>query len=235
MGRSYLLIISILLFLAYPVQSSNDSDTTDDFFKFSNIREQKNDYERADAEYNGAIQINQGYVLASGNHTCALGKKSVPELIQLLDDQNSNIRYCAAYNLGKIGSAEVIPALAKTQYDKDRRVAKAASNAIQSIGLDTPEAVAVLAKALKTEKSVSARYRLISLILRYGTPEHVEILKPLLKDENKRISRIAFRAMAKIQSPEAVDAIVGALEDKNKGVRIQAAHTLTPMCRIKKQ
>jgi hypothetical protein len=85
-------------------------------------------------------------------HTLGLleikAQSSIPELSNLIQDENPDVRFVAAQALGEIGTEAVVPALTKALQDKDENVRVSAATAFQNIGALARPAKTVLIDAL---------------------------------------------------------------------------------------
>ena len=69
-------------------------------------------------------------------------KDAAPTLIQLLQDQDQDVRYFAAWALGMIGEGaqDTVPALIQALQDQNRDVRDSAARALEKIKKFLPEA-----------------------------------------------------------------------------------------------
>ena len=79
----------------------------------------------------------------------SFGKKSIPNLIKLLEDENEEVRNFSAVMLGDIGNREAVSALIQSLRDNDINVRHGAAEALGKIGDST--ALAPLAELLKED------------------------------------------------------------------------------------
>lgn len=130
-----------------------------------------------------------------------IGSSAVPALIDALDNQDKNVRWCAASVLGDIGAEAkpAVPALVDALKDKDGLVRLYATLALGNIGVEAKAAVPALISALKDEEP------------------YVRIYAPA-----------ALRKMG-VEAKVAVPALITALKDKNGRVRLNAAYALGAM------
>lgn len=87
--------------------------------------------------------------------------------------------------------------------------------------------LSILRRALGEERSESVIWRLAIVIGRTGSPDAVPDLLPLLEHDAYRVRRYALHALAEIGSPEALPAVIKALQnDPEESVRMKAAVAL---------
>jgi len=147
----------------------------------------------------------------------------VEPLIEKLGNENSFVRYAAAWALGEIGNRRAIEPLIGTLGDEDPLVHEAAARALGKIndrsiiphlmdGLnsDNPHFRAGCATALGAMKEARA----------------VELLIKKLKDEDKDVREAAARALGEINDERAVESLVETLRDEKGFVCLAAAEAL---------
>jgi hypothetical protein len=75
-------------------------------------------------------------------------QSAIPALSDLVQDENSDVRFAVAQTLGEIGTEDVIPALTKALQDGDENVRVSATAAFQKVGSAANQAKPELLAAL---------------------------------------------------------------------------------------
>jgi HEAT repeat protein len=158
-------------------------------------------------------------VIALGQANPQMFKK----LRKNLGDEESVVRWQAAYTIGRIGSPEAVELLIHTLNDGESAVRDGAARALGRIG--SPEAVEPLTHALDDEESV-VRGGAADALGDIGSPEAVEPLVRALDGGDIFVRGLAARALGRIGSLEAVEPLIHALGDKDSFVRGWAARAL---------
>jgi HEAT repeat protein len=124
-------------------------------------------------------------------------KTALPAFVRCATDTDAGVRAAAVTALGVLGDGEHVPDLA--------RILQATQD---------PKEQEKVGKALR---SVSAR----------AGASCVQHLMPLTKSEDASVRAIAVRALASAGGPDALSAVIAALEDKDSAVRDEAVRTLS--------
>ena len=153
-----------------------------------------------------------------------LGDVGISLLIEVLRDENANLRKSSAYALGRIKSDEAVEPLIGAMYDKDIDVRWSVAYALGEINSKT--AVKPLINALSDENNniqTSALYALGKM----KSDMVVESLIEALRDQDNNIKRSrAAQALGMIKSDKAIEPLISALYDRNFRVRRKAANAL---------
>ena len=126
--------------------------------------------------------------------------------------------------LGKIGSAEAIPALTNTLKNKENDVRWWSAISLGRIG--SAKATPYLIEALQRDSDESVRTHIAEALGQIGSPEAVPILIKSLKDKSYNVREAAAEALGKIKSQAAIPALIESLKDKAWTVRLKAAAAL---------
>ncbi|WP_426744500.1 HEAT repeat domain-containing protein [Myxococcus faecalis] len=148
---------------------------------------------------------------------------SVPEVLVCLEDRDASVRAMAADTLSRIGDASAVGALFERLVDDDPRVVQAATGAIQSLGSDDTEAL-----ALQAARSPDARLRRAALriISYFGYPRGLEVLLSAMRDSDERLRDAAIYGLPFIEDPRAVDALLTAATHESERTRAAAMRAL---------
>jgi len=164
---------------------------------------------------------------------------SVSVLIQMLQDQELNVRVNAATALGQSKEATAVPALTQALHlqDQDETVRASVAEALKKIG--SPEALRALKETIPAliqalqdrdpEVRSNAAYTLGGK--GEGAVDAVPALIQLLKDQNGDVRSNSAGALGQIGTPEAIKAAKGAIPAlvqalQNKDIRVTAAGAL---------
>jgi len=176
----------------------------------------------------------------------ATAKDAVPVLIEVLAENNTDIKQKAAESLGSIGpvAKEAVPALIVALEHSEDAVAKAAADALGNIGPGAKEAVPVLVKVINDklgrvitrgsgfDTQVQAVRAAAAALASMGTEakEAVPALLAIFKDSTRPfwIKGAVLKTLVHIE-PEAktiVPVLIDALKDDEAPVRCAAAIAL---------
>ena len=162
------------------------------------------------------------------------GTAAVPALIALLEDGNEEARADAAYALAEMdelprnAASEALSGLIRALDDESWRVRANAAVALGNLGKGSSEAWEPLAAAVgDADPRVrgAAAYALAEIGVR--SPDSIPILaKRLGEDEVPDVRVLAANGLAMVNTPQAVPALVMALEDENWEVQYASFRAL---------
>ncbi len=157
----------------------------------------------------------------------ALGKigdpRTIPHLVQALQDWDRGVREEACKALGAIGDPQAIPHLIQALQDREWRVCHAACAALGAIG--DSQAIPLLVQILQdTEGRV--RRMACEALGRIGDPQATPHLIQALQDEDSMVRRMACKALGEIGDPQATPYLIQALQDEDSIVRHVACEAL---------
>lgn len=171
--------------------------------------------------------INENHELCA--HTVAtlasIGSSAIPNLIELLKDEDRENRSLAAITLTQIGSEaqSAIPALATALQDNDEYVRRFAAAALGKIGV---EALPALFEALQSQNATTRELAAAALgdVGIQAIPSLIEILK----ESKVEVRRSAMSALSQIgvDAKSVLSELIDALGDKDLAIRNSAAITL---------
>jgi len=141
-------------------------------------------------------------------------------LITSLEDDAPEMRWAAAYALGKLGDQRAVEPLREALYDDHDKVRR---EAVKSLG--KLEAVEPLIEAL-SHPDDSVRGSVVSALDDLKDPRAVEPLIAALGDEDSSVRQVACYAVRDLGDVRAVQPLIERLRDSNKFVRQCAAEAL---------
>jgi HEAT repeat protein len=154
-------------------------------------------------------------------------KKVVPELIEALNSGDTVFRYWATRGLSAIGPAAntAVPSLIAVLETDDDDFRFWVVTALSSIGSEARNAVPRLIGLLR-DPVFGIRSAVADALVKID-PEADAIVPALLEtletDENEFVREQVTRQLGRVGTPQAVDALVAALGDRNTDVRRYAA------------
>jgi hypothetical protein len=208
--------------------------------------------ERAVQELKEAPSARQKYFAAG--RLAEFGRSAVPYFIDLLSDENTDIRTEAADKLGELRSSAAVPPLIEALSDPAEKVRHSAIRALGKIG--APEArepiLSLAVDADRLTQRLAARTlvelkeeRAVDLLLvqlldsvvwtRIGAAEDLGTLRsergvPLLleqlKHEDPAVRRVVVVALMQIGSPACLEGLRRARSDEDWEVRLYAAEAV---------
>lgn len=161
----------------------------------------------------------------------SLGKdaqKAAPALAAALKDSDPAVKQFAAKALVDIGPAGV-SALAVAFKDADPTGRLLALNIIEALAADAPDAVKILALAVKdpSGKVRGAAIALLGKMAATGDPKEIgAALAGALTDKSGEVRGAAITALFELDKPGAIPHLVKALKDETPAVRQTAAQAL---------
>ncbi len=173
---------------------------------------------------------------------------AIVSLINALGDEGNDVRYAAAWALGKTGNERAVEPLIRVLSDDDPWVSESAIRALGVIGDE--RAVEPLIKALGDEDAnavaawwgsasgaaatvgrpppprVPVRESAAGALGKIGDARAVEPLIKALRDDNEDVCSSAAEALGQIGDARAVEPLINALRDNKRWVRQHAADAL---------
>jgi len=141
----------------------------------------------------------------------AIGAPAMPHLLEMLNDEDIDVRTKAVETLGVIGDTSAAAPLIELLSDKSKEV-KIRSVAIEALGNLGPVALEPLVEAL-TDLNVAIRRRAATALGKVGDPAAVGPLIEALRDKDVYVKDNAALALGIIGDPSACEALVEALRD----------------------
>ena len=130
----------------------------------------------------------------------ALGPAAVPVLQSALNDRNSDVRICAAWTLAAVGDQSLLSLLAGSRGEETSPLAR-------GVALHKALADAVMAAVHDPNRSIAKRAVAVLSIARRG--DSLAALASVVND--KELGGAAIWGLGDIGTPEALDAVAGAL------------------------
>jgi HEAT repeat protein len=138
--------------------------------------------------------------------------EAVDPLIVMLSDGDTAVRVAAAKGLGQLGDRQAVEPLAARLEDEDFGLRMSAAIALMQ--LDDPRGVESIAKCLK-DPDVKRRERAVTELI--GVSSIEKLTGPLiesLNDPSIRVRLYAAGFLGRMKSPEATDALLAKLTDR---------------------
>ena len=168
-----------------------------------------------------------------------IGKGALPDLIQTLKDNRSDLRAAAAEVLGRIGAED--PETIMVLWKLENSTRKFLTSNRQALGQTNPtestraleNIIPALTQGLQ-DPVPKVRTNAANSLVRIGTPEAIESVLPVLKQslwsEDPVIRANVANTLIAIGTPEAVEPVLmilrQSLKNKNPSVRSNAANLL---------
>jgi HEAT repeat protein len=178
-------------------------------------------------------------------------KRNIDGLIKALSYKDSDVRFAAAFAVGRIGDPRAIPPLTTALNDENLNVREAAAIALGEIG--DPQAIPALITALN-DKDSNVRRLAVRALGEIGDPQAIPPLITALNDQNQDVRKAAAGALDTLHwSPgrdatgvaywmgkgdwdrcveigvPAIEPLTKALNDRDWHVRKAAANSLVAM------
>lgn len=138
-----------------------------------------------------------------------------------LDDPSSEVRVLACATLTRIGAVAAVPALFALLVDESQRVVHAALAALQSLGTEQTEALALA--AAREPRSQRAALRLLAY---FGFESALPLFARALDERDPRVRDAALQGLSLIERPEARALLLRAAADTDAGTRAAAMRAL---------
>lgn len=149
--------------------------------------------------------------------------RAVPQLIKLLEDDDSKVRRYAAWALGEIGEPSCIPALIAALEDRHGRVRWDAAKALEKFG---KAAIPALVDCLYSGRNPRAREAAANALAWTQDTQAIESLTYALYDPDVNVRVRAAFGLGWIGSPLGVEPLIDALSDEHEEVVLQAVLAL---------
>ena len=119
-------------------------------------------------------------------------KRNIDGLIKALSYKDSDVRFAAAFAVGRIGDPRAIPPLTTALNDENLNVREAAAIALGEIG--DPQAIPALITALN-DKDSNVRRLAVRALGEIGDPQAIPPLITALDDQNQDVRKAAAGAL----------------------------------------
>lgn len=169
-----------------------------------------------------------GDVIQRRNSAFVLGalrsKEAFPALLDLLKDEEPEVRAASAWALGRIGLKEAIPALASYADDLEGEVRKMVAKSLGELkGEDAYRSLLPLLNDKESEVRAMAARGMGEVKIRKGE-DH---LIPLLNDSDPSVCFEAIQALAELRSKKGAPFLLKRIqEDSSESIRAHAAWAL---------
>ncbi len=168
------------------------------------------------------VPVRFAAALAVGDLEYSPAKRSVNKLLK---DNDANVIIAAAYAMGKLGSFEYLEVLRKAAANKDQKVR---ANAVLLLGKSGDKSSLQLLWYALQDKDSDDRvvYQSAEAIAMLGDEQIFPRLWTMLISAYADVRLMGVRAMGKLGTPEAKNALIRMLDDDILEVRLVAAEQL---------
>ena len=154
--------------------------------------------------------------------------KAVEPLIQLLQDQDPNVRNQVVYALGQLRNEKAVEPLIQLLQDQNPKVRGTVVSVLAQFQNDNDKVIMSLVKFLKDQYPSVRQYVKIAL----GAIDNKQIVKPLtelLRDHNPGVRSDAAFVLGRLGQDEAINLLLSLLTDQNQNVRFISAQMLSEL------
>ncbi|MFO0863564.1 MAG: HEAT repeat domain-containing protein [Gemmataceae bacterium] len=152
---------------------------------------------------------------------------AVAALAKALADENADVRIAAGEALPEFGAA-ALPALTRALESSSSDEGKlAVCKSLAKLGGSAAPAVPLLGKVFRSLKTPAVMTSMAEELAHFGKPAVAELTEAI-KVEDSQLVSAALRGLQKA-NPDGAPALVDALGDKRRDVRLQAANSLGQM------
>ncbi len=168
------------------------------------------------------VPVRFAAALAVGDLEYSPAKRSVNKLLK---DNDANVIIAAAYAMGKLGSFEYLEVLHKAAANEDQKVR---ANAVLLLGKSGDKSSLQLLWHTMQDKDSDDRvvYQSAEAIAMLGDEQIFPRLWAMLISAYADVRLMGVRAMGKLGTPDAKDALIRKLDDDILEVRLEAAKQL---------
>ncbi|TGM10820.1 HEAT repeat domain-containing protein [Leptospira selangorensis] len=154
-------------------------------------------------------------------------KKSIPVLVKVLQEDQTEARYGAVWALGAIGSEEGLPYVEEACKSKDQKLAKIASESLGMIA--SPKSISLLDK--KTEDFPDLAPITLAAITSIPGEESRKILEKYAESENINLHQVAVSQLGAKKDPASVPVLIKLLQEnstsRNRKLIVSALRSVT--------
>lgn len=145
-----------------------------------------------------------------------------------LDDEQANIRAMACHALARGRATAEVPRLFRMLADDDLGVVHAAVSAIQSLGSQETE---TLALATVRDAVGGARQAALRIAMYFGYPSSLKLALSAIDSDDERLREIALSGLPALEDPSATEALLGATRHSSARTRASAVRALGQVAR----
>lgn len=153
-----------------------------------------------------------------------MGEVAIDDLINALKDDSWRLRRGAAEALGMMRDPRAISGLAFALADSQPVTRQIAAEALSQLGAD---AIPAIASAMSETEDDKLREVLAQKLIAFGESAVYELVQMLQQTDDRRMRRFAAGALGMTGSDKAVPALISALRDKDHTVADTAANSLS--------
>jgi HEAT repeat protein len=172
-----------------------------------------------------------------------IGPPSIKAFIELYPEAEHDLKLQIIKALGEIGGEKIIPPLIFCLKERNREIQDAAATAVVQVGRPALNSV----KELLRDRRKAVRGAAIKIIGRINDPDSIDILIPMLKDENYLVQQIVVKELDRLgwrpdesyegssywvikknwsNKDDAINTLVQALNDEQMELRLAAVREL---------
>lgn len=148
---------------------------------------------------------------------------AIDDVIVTLDDPDGAVRAKACDLLGRIGQPSAVPAVFQLLCDPNPRVSHAALGAIQALGGELTESLAVSAASSVDSRLARQAFRLIGY---FGFARGIEALLRGLSHDDSQLRELAVQSLGYIDDEPAKHAVMRVSRDADPRMRAAAMRAL---------
>ncbi|MFC1524810.1 HEAT repeat domain-containing protein [Planctomycetota bacterium] len=166
------------------------------------------------------------YTLLNALGRAGKDERVIATLKGYLDDPNSNVRITAIQNLGRLGSADMVPLLIKFLKDPDDNVKAVAVSAIQNQRTD--EVFNALLVTLKEVNKTNLKTQILHILSNFNNPRLVPVLIEMFKTEkDQRVFQSSLNIARRFKdNPELKKVLIELLRSSDTNKRSQVLGSL---------
>ena len=147
----------------------------------------------------------------------------LPIFVACLTDADARVRAHACRAVAKVGDTSVVPALFALIGDTNAYVSQASIAAVEALRCDQTRTLALEAAG---STDPARRRAALQIIGKLAYPEALYLMTAALSDPNERIRDTAIGALASLNDPRALTALLGASASPTAGARAAAMRAL---------
>ncbi|GBF38724.1 PBS lyase HEAT-like repeat protein [Leptospira johnsonii] len=154
-------------------------------------------------------------------------KKSIPVLVKILKEDQTEAKYGAVWSLGAIGSEEALPYVEEACKSSDQKLAKIASESLGMIA--SPKSLSLLDK--KTEDFPDLAPITLAAVTSIPGEESRKILEKYAESENINLHQVAVSQLGAKKDPASVPVLIRLLQEnstsRNRKLIVSALKSVT--------
>lgn len=148
-------------------------------------------------------------------------RSSGPAIIACLDDGSADVRALACATLARLGAVDGVPRLFALLADESQRVVHAAVAAIQSLGTQQTEAL-----ALAAAREPRTRRAALRVLAYFGFASALPLFREAVRETDPRLRELALQGLALIDQPEAREILLEVAQAEDPAIRAATVRAL---------